>query len=242
MKKLIKGLLDFQRHGYPAYRETFNRLSRGQAPDTLFISCCDSRVVPNLFASTHPGDLFVARNVGNMVPPADAAGLVDEDAAEAAALEYALLALPVTDIVVCGHSSCGAMAAIAEGTCPEGAPNLKRWLEIGKPSLSRLEAGELEGLARSRHDRLSHLNVLQQLDHLRTYPAVRARLSQGTLRLHGWWFDICEAQVHCWNPDTGTFGPIDEREAERLIQQIDGTSAHTLAAPAPAVGRTQATG
>jgi len=224
MKKLIKGLLDFQRHGFPAYRETFSRLSRGQAPDTLFISCCDSRVVPNLFASTHPGDLFVARNVGNMIPPADPAGRVAEDAAEAAALEYALVALPVTEIIVCGHSSCGAMAAIESGTCPEGAPNLARWLEIGRPARERLERGELADLPLSRQDRLAHLNVLQQLHHLRTYPAVRARIEAGTLRLHGWWFDIQAAQVHNWNPDLGRFVPIDEGEAERLMRQLEPVS------------------
>lgn len=241
MKKLIQGLLDFQRHGLPAYRETFSRLSRGQAPDTLFISCCDSRVVPNLFASTHPGDLFVARNVGNMIPPADPAGTVCEDAAEAAALEYALVALPVTEIIVCGHSSCGAMGAIASGQCPEGAPNLARWLELGRPALARLEAGELAELPVSRQDRLAHLNVLQQLDHLRSYPAVRARLAEGTLRLHGWWFDICAAQVHSWNPELARFSPIDEAEAERLMRQLGAVPHPTGTLPA-APPRPQATG
>lgn len=229
MKKLIKGLLDFQRHGFPAYRETFSRLSRGQAPDTLFISCCDSRVVPNLFASTHPGDLFVARNVGNMIPPADAAGKVPENPAEAAALEYALVALPVTEIIVCGHSGCGAMAAIEAGTCPEGAPNLARWLELGRPARERLEQGEFADLELPRQDRLAQLNVLQQLEHLRTYPSVRARLERGTLRLHGWWFDICAAQVHSWNPEIGRFVPIDEREAERLMRQLEPVSLLTAA-------------
>ena len=232
MKKLIKGLLDFQRHGFPAYRETFSRLSRGQAPDTLFISCCDSRVVPNLFASTHPGDLFVARNVGNMIPPADASGQLTETAAEAAALEYALVALPVTEIIVCGHSSCGAMTAIEAGTCPEGAPNLERWLQIGRASRERLEKGELADLPMSRQDRLAHLNVLQQLEHLRTYPSVRARLEEGTLRLHGWWFDIGAAQVHNWNPELGRFVPIDEREAERLMRQLEPVSPPVPAAAA----------
>src|SRR6185503_9590880 len=114
MRKLIEGIVAFRRGLRPGYRETFARLALGQKPDCLFIACSDSRVVPNLFASTEPGDLFVVRNVGNLVPPSGPAGITIGDAAEAAAIEYAVGTLGVRDIVVCGHSSCGAMRTLLD--------------------------------------------------------------------------------------------------------------------------------
>src|SRR5436190_3831044 len=112
MKKLIQGIVEFRQNVRPDYRDRFARLALGQAPDTLFIACSDSRVVPNLFASADPGDLFVIRNVGNLVAPAGSDGISPSDASGAAAIEFSLINLAVTDIVVCGHSECGAMHAL----------------------------------------------------------------------------------------------------------------------------------
>lgn len=221
MKKLIQGLLDFQRHSLPAYRSTFARLAHGQAPDCLFIACADSRVVPNLFASTNPGDLFVMRNVGNLVPPSDATGLSLSDRSEAAALEFSLLTLPVKDIVVCGHSGCGAMKAILSGYNDQKTPNLSSWLDVGRPALAAFERGGKLGEGLAPYDRLSQYSVLQQLEHLKTYPLVRERLAAGTVRLHGWWFDIGQARVHAYRPDLERFTPIDELEGERLLKELD---------------------
>lgn len=109
MKKLIRGIIDFRKNMRPSCKETFAQLALGQRPDTLFIACSDSRVVPNLFASSDPGDLFVIRNVGNFIPPCGEQGRSASDESEAAAIEFALLTLPVTEIIVCGHSECGAM-------------------------------------------------------------------------------------------------------------------------------------
>src|SRR5579871_2549496 len=109
MRKLIRGIVDFRKNVRASVKETFAQLALGQRPDTLFIACSDSRVVPNLFASSDPGDLFVIRNVGNLIPPCGERGHSASDESEAAAIEFALTALPVTDIVVCGHSECGAM-------------------------------------------------------------------------------------------------------------------------------------
>ncbi|HYO55536.1 carbonic anhydrase [Archangium sp.] len=220
MKKLIHGLLDFQRHGLPAYRATFARLAHGQSPDCLFIACADSRVVPNLFVSTHPGDLFVMRNVGNLVPPSDATGLSLSDRSEAAALEFSLLHLPVEDVVVCGHSGCGAMKAVLAGYDDQRTPNLSSWLDIGRPALAAFERGGKVGEGLPPADRLSQLNVLQQLEHLRSYPLVRERLAAGTLRLHGWWFNIGHAQVHAYRPDLERFVAIDELEGERMLEEL----------------------
>jgi carbonic anhydrase len=222
MKKLIRGLLDFQRHGLPPYRATFARLAKGQSPDCLFITCADSRVVPNLLVSMDPGDLFVMRNVGNMVAPSNAAGQSMGDHSEAAALEYSLLHLPVMDVVVCGHSGCGAMKALLAGNVDPRAPNLQSWLEIGRGALRSLELGGPVGQGLSPADRLSQLNVLQQLEHLRSYPLVRERLAAGTLRLHGWWFDIGQAQVHAYHPAREIFVPIDEVEGERMLAELSG--------------------
>src|SRR5579864_5678527 len=133
MKKLVKGIIDFQKNVRPNYRETFARLALGQSPDTLFIACSDSRVAPNVFASTDPGDMFVIRNVGNIVPPCGGDhGLSSADESEAAAIEFAVLNLKVTDVIVCGHSECGAMQALLNGREKVNSPNLKAWLRHGE--------------------------------------------------------------------------------------------------------------
>lgn len=208
MKKLIEGIVEFHKNIRPGYRETFKKLALEQQPDTLFIACSDSRVVPNLFASTEPGDLFVVRNVGNLVPPAGSA----EGEAEAAALEFAVSRFPIADIVVCGHSDCGAMKALASAEGSAG-PALRRWLTVGRASLERLEEG-------GDHNSLSKANVLQQLDHLRTYPIVAEAEKTGKLRLNAWWFDIGTADVYAYETAWGRWTLIDESEAKRLLARM----------------------
>lgn len=210
MKKLIHGIVDFRKKIRPSYKDTFARLALGQRPDTLFIACSDSRVVPNLFASSDPGDLFVIRNVGNLIPACGEKGRSESDESEAAAIEFALGSLPVTDIVVCGHSECGAMAAIATGKAPPNAPNLKSWLRHGAGGMRKLENGSRLGAHLERHNQLSQLNVLQQLENLKTYPIVAERLAKGEVRLHAWWFSIKEAEVYFYDEAAGGFRLIDE--------------------------------
>jgi carbonic anhydrase len=225
VKKLIRGLLDFQLNARPGYREMFTKLAQGQSPDCLFISCADSRVVPNLLVSTNPGDLFVVRNVGNLIPPSDAAGHSTGDQSEPAALEFSLRHLPVEDVVVCGHSSCGAMKAVLAGGVGPESPNLNHWLSHGQAALRNLREGSTVGEGLPEYDRLSQLNVLQQLEHIKTYPMVKERLAAGTLRLHGWWFDIAHAQVHAWRPAQSRFVPMDELVGEALLRELgEGTS------------------
>ncbi|HEV2125023.1 MAG TPA: carbonic anhydrase [Chloroflexota bacterium] len=244
MRKLIKGIVDFRQHVRPDYKETFARLALGQAPDCLFIACSDSRVVPHLFASTEPGDLFVTRNVGNLVPPCGPDGIVDGDEAEAAAIEYAVLTLRVRDIIVCGHSACGAMRAILDGagnaldadgtqnanrtvstagpstSAASAAPYLTRWLRHGVPALEKLQAGRRLNPDLPPHDILSQLNVLEQMAHVASYPAVAERARAGTLGIHGWWFDIAGADVYAYEPALDRFVVIDEEEAERLLASL----------------------
>lgn len=208
MHKLLAGIRDFHHRVRPAYLERFAHLALGQSPDCLFIACADSRVVPNLFASTDPGDLFVLRNVGNMVPPCGSNGAIDDSAG--AAIEFATISLGVRDIVVCGHSECGAMRAVLDTARPAGAPSLDRWLEHTAPSLSRLEGEPRLGPSLPALDRLSLAHVLQQVDHLRSYPAVAQRLEEGRLRLHAWWFDLANAQVLVFDSASGDFVPLAE--------------------------------
>lgn len=207
MHKLLAGIRDFHERVRPTYREKFAHLALGQSPDCLFIACSDSRVVPNLFASTDPGDLFVLRNVGNIVPPSGA-GAVHGDECAGAAVEFATLEVGVRDVVVCGHSSCGAMrAALARGE-PTRTPNLDRWLEHTAPSIARLqEEGSLDPEL-PEVDRLSQAHVLQQLDHLQTYAAVATRVGERKLRLHAWWFDLANAQVLAFDKSKRMFVPL----------------------------------
>ena len=205
MQKLLKGITEFRRTRREDYAETFARLALEQSPDALLVACSDSRVVPNLFASTEPGDLFVVRNVGNLVPPAGPDGRSTSDESEAAAIEFALLTLKVSDIIVCGHSECGAMRAITAGATPPGAPHLADWLRHGQPALHKLRSGATLSPELPPHDRLSQLNVLQQLEHLRTYPLVAAAARESRVSLHAWWFDIARADVLAFEPREGRF-------------------------------------
>lgn len=208
MKKLLDGIVEFRRTARPSYREKFAKLALGQSPDCLFFACSDSRVVPNLFASTEPGDLFVVRNLGNLVPPCQPSGVAVTDRSEGAAVEFALNLLGVRDIVVCGHSECGAMRAMLANDLPPASPNLSEWLGVGRSAVDRLDSESLSGQGLAPHNRLSQLNVLQQLENLRTYPVVRDRLASGNLRLNAWWFDLTRAEVLAFDNDSGRFSPI----------------------------------
>ena len=127
MRNLLLGLIEFRENNLPLYAERFRELSAGQEPDTLFITCADSRVAPNLLASTEPGELFTMRNVGNLMPPARADGISSGDLSEASAVEYAVSVLQVKNIIVCGHSNCGAMRAVIGSGHLDDAPNLEEF-------------------------------------------------------------------------------------------------------------------
>jgi carbonic anhydrase len=220
MQKLLRGIVEFRETQLHAYRERFAHLATGQTPDSLFIACSDSRVVPNLFASTDPGQLFVMRNVGNLMPEAHGSGHSIADESEAAAIEFSLGALGVGDIVVCGHSNCGAMKAALTGEIPPGMPNLTAWLRHAAPAVQRLaEKGPLDpDLPRS--DQLSQWNVLVQLENIRTYPMVAERLAKGLLRLTALWFDVATGVVHAFDEETGKYKEICGAFAETLIARF----------------------
>lgn len=221
MKKLLRGIVDFRQKVRPGVRETFARLALGQSPDALLIACSDSRVVPNLFASTEPGDLFVIRNPGNIISPCGADGRSVSDESEAAAIEFSTLGLNVRDIIVCGHSECGAMRMLWEDQKNVLAPHLHAWLRHAEGALREVREGALPSGKLAPHNYLSQVNVLRQMDHLRTYPIVRERLQAGRLRLHAWWFDIAEAEVLSYDERERRFVVIDEVEAERILARLE---------------------
>ncbi len=221
MRKFIRGIVEFREGLLPQYAARFRDLARGQAPDALFITCSDSRVVPDLLVAMDPGDLFVMRNVGNLVPPATVEGASTGDLSEASAIEYAILVLKVRNLVVCGHSECGAMkAALARKPMPD-APNLAKWLHHAASAVFRLDQeGPLDPRL-SLYDQLSQLNVLAQLEHLASYPIVRERLADRTLHLSGWWFDIASGDMFAYQRERRLFEVIDREAAEKLVNLLD---------------------
>jgi carbonic anhydrase len=207
----------------PDYRETFAQLALGQSPDALFVACSDSRVVPNLFASADPGELFVIRNVGNLIPPADRGGEAKSKGSEAAAIDFALIKLSVTDIIICGHSECGAMQALLTGRDAVESSYLRSWLSHGEDALEKLGRSSNLDPSLTRQNQLSQLNVLLQIEHLKSYALVRERVAAGRLRLHGWWFELKNADVYAYEDSVGRFVLIDDAEAERVLERLESS-------------------
>lgn len=219
MKRLLAGIAHFRKKIRPGYRETFAKLALGQKPDCLFVACSDSRVAPNLFASSDPGDLFVIRNPGNIVAPGGPGGKSQADESEAGALEFALLRLEVPDIVVCGHSECGAMRAICGDLSLDGAPNLQSWLRHAEKALKLPPNVEFDTRL-PRHNLVAQANALAQLENLRSYPIVAELERRQRLRLHAWYFDIAMAEVQAYDADSRRFMVIDEAHARRMIARL----------------------
>jgi carbonic anhydrase len=208
MQKLIEGVHRFQQEEFGNYRRLFRKLSQeGQNPHTLFITCSDSRVLAELITQSKPGDLFVVKNVGNIVPPGNVTGSTNSTAA---AIEFAVESLRVSDIVVCGHSQCGAMEALLAGL-PESnpMPHLREWLALAAPvrhvlqtQYAHLKSGAERATAAAEE------NVLFALENLHSYPGVQARLADGSLQLHGWFFKIATAELFAFDPETKQFLPL----------------------------------
>lgn len=203
MRKLVQGIHHFETKVFVAQRELFERLATsGQNPETLFITCSDSRVVPNLITSSDPGDLFIVRNIGNCIGPTDLPG------ATSAALEYAVQVLGVHDIIVCGHTQCGAMQAILDPASMEKLPYVRRWLVATARVRDIIETRYAHLDAPARLSAAVLENVLVQLENLRAFPFVAERLAAGTLRVGGWVFDIATGKVHHYDPRADEFLPL----------------------------------
>lgn len=207
MQKLVQGIHNFQKDIFGTQRQMFERLATGQNPIALFITCSDSRINPNLITQTEPGDLFIMRNAGNLIPAYASA----QSSGEAATIEFAVAALNVQDIIICGHSHCGAMKAINDPKVAEELPAVKAWLN------------NAESTRRIMKDKYPHLsgaelltatveeNVLVQLENLKTHPAVAVAIASRHLNLHGWIYKIETGEVFAFSPEDGQFVPLSEK-------------------------------
>lgn len=209
MQRLIQGVHQFRTEEFEHYKGLFERLaSEGQTPHTLFITCSDSRVLAELVTGSQPGDLFVVKNVGNIVPPVSVSG----PNSTAAALEFAVDALGVRDIVICGHTQCGAMEKLVEKLAGlENHPHLLEWLEQASP-VARAVAENYPAPA-NLQTLMAQENVLFGLENLKTYGVVERALAEGKVQLHGWMFKIDTAQLYSFVPESGQFEPLTPPEA-----------------------------
>ena len=216
MQKLAEGIHHFQANYFATNRELFEQLAtKGQRPESLFITCCDSRVVPNLITTTAPGDLFIVRNIGNIVPRVERNVI----GGVSAAIEYAVQVLGVTNVIVCGHTQCGAIDAILDPDSTKHLPFVSRWLGLSSsiPRLIEERYGHLEGEAKKTA--AVQENVLEQLENLRSFDFVAERLQAGTLKMSGWVFKIATGTVYDYDPVSQQFlqlaaeGDATEREA-----------------------------
>jgi len=209
MQKLIEGIHQFQQTIFDSQKRLFKRLAHGQQPLALFITCSDSRIDPNLLTQTQPGELFILRNAGNIVPPYS--GL---SGGEAATIEYAVAVLKVQDIIICGHSLCGAMGALLKPEQLDGLTAVKGWLQHAEAT-SRIIKENYTHLTDEKARLIATVeeNVLVQLEHLRTHPSVAAAVGRGDLKLHGWTYKFETGQVFAFDPEQGQFLPIEQVSA-----------------------------
>jgi len=199
MKEIIEGFLKFQKNAFPERVKLFRNLANQQSPRALFISCSDSRLVPELVTQREPGDLFVIRNAGNIVP-----SYGPEPGGVSASVEYAVAALKVNDIVICGHSDCGAMTAVATCKCLDHMPAVSSWLKYA-------DSARVVNEARQHADQPARVaamvreNVIAQLANIQTHPSVRLALEEGRVTLHGWIYDIESGRIDAFDGSTGAF-------------------------------------
>jgi len=203
MKRLIQGLHEFQTNYFSTHRELFELLSQGQHPRILFITCSDSRIDPNLITQTEPGEMFIIRNAGNIIPPYGAT-----NGGEGAAVEYAVHALGIEEIIVCGHSHCGAMKGLLQlGKLEEEMPAVYEWLKHAEATRRTIKEHYQNYEGEALLNAATEENVLTQLENLRTYPVIHSRLKKGEIQIHGWVYEIETGEVVEYNPALGQFVP-----------------------------------
>jgi carbonic anhydrase len=203
MDRLKAGVARFQSDVFPKEKALFEQLAARQHPEILFLTCADSRLNPNLITQTQPGELFICRNIGNVVPPHGT-----QDGSVATVMEFAVDVLGVRHIVICGHSNCGAIKSLLDPNDDLQVPRVTEWLRYAEAA-RRVAASMAE---RKLSDNLlltaTEQNVVAQLNNLKTYPEVAARLSTKTLTLHGWYYDIATGRIAEYDEDSGQFKPL----------------------------------
>ncbi len=203
VQKLVAGIHRFKHEVFRRQYELFERLSQGQEPQTLFITCSDSRIDPNLITHTAPGDLFVLRNAGNLVPAYGASS-----GGEVATIEFAIMGLEVSDVVVCGHSHCGAMKGLLNPQMVAEMPAVADWLKNAEATrrIIRSKYNQLTG--EELLDAAIEENVLMQIENLQTHPAVAVALAEGKLKLHAWVYEIQTGEVYAFDDEAEQFVPL----------------------------------
>lgn len=214
MQDIINGFLRFQQDVFPARKDLFKSLATGQTPKALFISCSDSRMVPELVTQREPGDLFVMRNAGNIVP-----SFGPEPGGVSATVEYAVAQLKVSDIVICGHSDCGAMKAVATCSCLDHMPAVRNWLRH-TDAARMINASRTHETEKERVDGMVRENVIAQLNNIRTHPSVSLALAQGRLGLHGWVYDIEAGNIDALDFSTNVFVPLAQHPAAKGEKRV----------------------
>ncbi len=215
LDRLIYGVEKFKSEMQASYGSLFKKLADGQSPHTLFITCSDSRIDPNLITSTHPGELFIVRNVGNLIPPYGE----DKTPAEGAAVEFAVGVLKIKEVIVCGHSGCGAIKEILQGTLIRSDqsnqyPSLKAWLQQAQSIRDQLPEG-------ASIKQAAELNAVLQVENLKTYPLIQERLRSGQLRIHSWYYNIGDSELEEWDEDRQLFVTIGSRESKSQTARME---------------------
>ena len=204
LNKILYGIEKFKKNLHPKHKAIFSSLAKIQQPHTLFITCCDSRIDPNLITSTQPGELFIVRNIGNIIPPFG----MDSTPAEGAAIEYALGILQVKQIIICAHSECGAIAQVLSGNLlsqenKNKYPSVTKWLFMLE-NLGHHFSREITS------EEAAKLNACLQLTHLRTYPIVQEKINSNKLKIQAFYYDIGKADLEMWDETLGKFKTIGE--------------------------------
>jgi carbonic anhydrase len=203
VQQLVAGVHRFRHEVFREQRELFQRLAQGQEPQTLFITCSDSRIDPNLITHTAPGDMFVLRNAGNLVPAFGATS-----GGEVATIEFAVAGLGVRDIVVCGHSHCGAMKGLLKPEYVATMPEVAAWLKHAEATRRIIGSKYAHLTGDALLDATIEENVLMQLENLQTHPAVAVALAQGQIKLHAWVYEIETGEVFAYDDQAQQFQPL----------------------------------
>jgi carbonic anhydrase len=220
--RILRGLKRFEKRVYPKHRELFQKLALQQRPSVLFITCADSRIDPCLLTQAMPGELFLCRVIGNIVPryPKTIGGV-------SATIEYAVGVLGVPDVIVCGHTDCGVMKGVSNPETLKPLRNVSAWLRHAQPAFRAVARFRAQMEESDFLLALTERNVIEQLGNVRTHPTVAARLDQGTLNLHGWVYHIAEGTVTTYDPGFGKFVPA------RTIKARSMKPRHVELVPAP---------
>jgi carbonic anhydrase len=220
MPHFAHGVVKFQREVFPEKAALFEKLSTGQSPEALFITCSDSRIETAMLTQTDPGELFILRNAGNIVPPH-----TNQTGGVTASIEFAIGALKIPHIVICGHTECGAMKGAMNRAGLTTLPHVREWLGYAQGAVDIVEAlgAGLDADAKMRM--LLEQNVILQLQHLKTHPVVAVALAQGAVKLHGWVYDIKTGEVCAFDDATGTWVSVEERYAADLAELMVGQHA-----------------